>query len=183
MLFLQEGEGDMSVSKFAHASSEEIREQTFYAKLWLVGGQRLLKVRLRANFGRVYGCIELHRPRGGGDVYRMAYDKEEEVRAYGREIDAKVWLLCCAVGWPPAEQVLRNSRLPDKECDFFTALTDYFPCFFDIKVRSAVSLVSRLRLWDWRREASESSASSASKPLHGRRSRRVLGKTDKTSNP
>ena len=33
--------------------------------------------------------------------------------------------------------MLRNSRLPDKECDFFTALTDYFPCFFDIKVPGA----------------------------------------------
>ena len=31
-------------------------------------------------------------------------------------------------------QVLSNARLPDKECDFFTALKDYFPCFFDIKV-------------------------------------------------
>lgn len=30
-------------------------------------------------------------------------------------------------------KVLSNARLPDKECDFFTALKDYFPCFFDIK--------------------------------------------------
>ena len=56
----------------------------------------------------------------------------------------------------PAEQVLRNSRLPDKECDFFTALTDYFPCFFDIKVESARRVL--VRLWYSRCEASQSSA-------------------------
>ena len=30
--------------------------------------------------------------------------------------------------------MLTNSRLPEKESDFFNVLTDYFPCFFDIKV-------------------------------------------------
>ncbi len=62
----------------------------------------------------------------------------------------------------PSEQVLRNSRLPDKECDFFTALTDYFPCFFDIKVpfRGGASFGARFGL-----RAEDGSASRGS-PIH-----------------
>lgn len=30
-------------------------------------------------------------------------------------------------------KVLTNSKLPEKESDFFALLSDYFPCFFDIK--------------------------------------------------
>lgn len=30
-------------------------------------------------------------------------------------------------------QVLTNTKLPEKESDFFALLSDYFPCFFDIK--------------------------------------------------
>ena len=28
---------------------------------------------------------------------------------------------------------MTNSKLPEKESDFFALLSDYFPCFFDIK--------------------------------------------------
>ena len=48
------------------------------------------------------------------------------------KVRMKFVLPVCIIMWP-FTQVLSNSRLPDKECDFFTALTDFFPCFFDIK--------------------------------------------------